>query len=68
MRLRIETRIPADLVSPDAIRASLDNAVLDLEGRAELMGRPMNWNGFKTLIRRKRNGDIHVLAWVRELS
>lgn len=66
-RIRETATIDRDSVSPDSIRAAQEYLLASLERRAEALMLAMDWNTWRTVSRRRANGDLHIIQYVKAL-
>jgi hypothetical protein len=64
-RLRITAPIDANAVSPDSIEAAATFCTRALFEQANFLGLALDWNTWRTYTRRKRNGDLILIQWVK---
>lgn len=64
-RLRLTAPIDADAVSPDSIQAATTYLTQALFEQANYLRLSLDWNTWRTYTRRKRNGDLVLIQWVK---
>jgi hypothetical protein len=52
-------------VSPDSIEAAATFCTRALFEQANFLGLALDWNTWRTYTRRKRNGDLILIQWVK---